>query len=76
MSERLLTFEIEDEELSLHMNDEGAEFLMKKLQDMLGKENDHEHLLTAEWGGDELSSEKQSDKAGLLNKVTLHIWNK
>jgi len=39
-------------------------------------ESEHEQLITAEWGGDDLSGEVQGVEQGdrLINQFTIHCW--
>ncbi len=37
----------------------------------LGDKNNHVHLMTPEWGGDELTSTQQSPVATLINHVKI-----
>lgn len=73
--EELLTFEICDDgdELEVHLNEAGLSNLLKYLG-RLQKSYDHEHLMTDEWGGHELTSIKQGSKNRIINKVTLRFW--
>ncbi len=71
----LLSFELskDGDELNIHCDEIG----LSKLRNILSQlENgvQHFHLMTASWGGDELSEESQSDDSQLLNKVTIHKW--
>ncbi|MBS0622494.1 MAG: immunity protein 32 [Verrucomicrobia bacterium] len=38
---------------------------------MISKNYDHFHLMTAEWGGSELSDEKQSTENEIINHVKI-----
>ena len=70
MNKLLLTFEINDkqESIEIHANALGIHVLIEQLQKAL-KTSDHQHLMTDEWGGQELSSEKQ----GFANRFVHHI---
>lgn len=72
-----LSFEWDEkgEKLEIHGNREGLENLVRILQSLLAKdENDHVHLMTPQWGGEELSSEQQNPEATLVNHVKILHW--
>lgn len=75
MSNPLLTFEINNEQKSIeiHANAEGVAAL-KYWLDVALKTNDHQHLMTPEWGGAELSSELQGQLNRLVNHVKIIPW--
>ena len=80
MADDLLTFELSGggNTLEVHGNSAGLKRLAEALNRLAsGQTSDHCHLLTREWGGDELSSEAQGAAQGdrLLNKVTIHCWS-
>jgi len=60
----LLTVELKDgrdastAEIAICCDDQGLEFLIKKLSSLRGKK-DHLHLMTPAWAGSELSEKKQ-----------------
>ncbi len=74
----LLTFEydIQNEMLEIHANPEGIKKLIAKLSKILetGDDSCHDHLLTPDWGGDELSNEKQCKDNILINHVKIFKW--
>jgi hypothetical protein len=75
----MLTFESnnENEQLEIHGDKEGLLHLAKVLTDMAnGKESEHRHLMTKDWGGTELSSEKQGQDNDLWHHVKIFFWNK
>lgn len=78
-NKKLLTFEItpDGEEIEIHCDEQGAQDLILYIQRMLGstKPQNHEHLSTPTWAGDELTEEKQGENNKLINQVTVHIWN-
>lgn len=71
----MLTFELtpDGDELEVHFDARGAEVLMKYLQQAV-EHSDHQHLMTAEWGGTELSAEAQGQQSKLIHHVKLMIW--
>ncbi len=77
--EHLLTFEMnkEGDELTVHMNQQGLALLqlvLARLQNGSSPMPRHTHLMTDDWGGDELSSQPQSTDSTLFNKVDLRLW--
>ena len=70
MNSPLLTFEINDamESIEIFANAEGVAELICFLELAL-RTNDHQHLMTPDWGGDELSSELQ----GQSNRIVHHV---
>lgn len=72
----LLTFEItqDGDEVEIHGNKEGLLGLIASLKKVIDF-GEHEHLMTVNWGGAELSDEKQGLSNTLINKVTIRIWN-
>lgn len=80
MDDYLLTFEIDKDadQVFVHGDAKGLEFFAKSLLKIAtqakGGECSHEHFYTPEWGGDELSSEVQSDETMLMNHVKVFGW--
>lgn len=75
MNKPFLTFEINSEQaiVEIHANAEGIAALEHWL-DIALKTNDHQHLMTPEWGGNELSSELQGQSNQLVNHVKIIPW--
>jgi hypothetical protein len=78
--EKILTLEFDekDEVIELHLNKKGAEFLLAIINSLISQDsNDHSHLMTSNWGGDELSSVKQNlgNDVKLLNHLKVIYWN-
>ncbi|NGX39926.1 MAG: hypothetical protein KR126chlam1_01264 [Chlamydiae bacterium] len=76
-SNDLLTFEWDEknEILEIHGNQKGLEKLKHIINSLLFKEDpDHVHLMTNDWGGNELSSEKQSIENEMINHVKIFKW--
>lgn len=76
-AEMLLTVELkmadrpDQSEAAICFDDEGLEFLIKKLVRLRGA-RDHEHLKTPGWAGAELTDNKQGgDEYTLLNHLRL-----
>lgn len=74
--EKVFTIELDQqgETVELHLNKKGAEFLRGVLNKLIeNKVNEHEHLMSPDWGGDELSSEKQnlSDDIKLIHQLKI-----
>ena len=73
----LLTVEIEDEDvLHIHADTEGLDTLIGELTRLRNtrESNDHTHLFTQSWGGNELTETKQSKTAKLVHHVNIHKW--
>ncbi|QVL56443.1 MAG: immunity protein 32 [Simkaniaceae bacterium] len=73
----LLTFESDKkhESIEIHCNQKGLENLKSIIDSLLSKQTcDHVHLMTPEWGGDELSSEKQCSENELINHIKIFKW--
>ena len=73
----LLTIELKDgsnaskAEAAICFDDEGLEFLIKKLSLLRGKK-DHVHLMTPSWSGNELTERKQgNEEYRLINHLQL-----
>lgn len=74
---RMLSFEWNEksEVIEIHADRKGLEFLAEQLLSLLAsEENDHVHLMTAEWGGEELSSAPQNSASVLVNHVKVLKW--
>lgn len=77
--ERLLTFEIaRDRELiDIHCNREGLDdliYYLTRLRDNSEGTPQHDHLMTPNWAGTELTQEAQGSESNIVNKVTIHLW--
>jgi len=75
----MLTFEHSnsDGKIEIHLDEKGIDELTKILSSLSKQANsEHSHLMTEEWGGSELSSEKQniSDNFELINHVKIMFW--
>lgn len=81
MNEYLLTFELDEdaEQISVHGDAAGLEYFARQLLGIAAKiklgEVSHEHYFTSEWGGNELSSKKQSNRDSLINHVKVYGWS-
>lgn len=76
---RVLTIEFdkENELAELHLNKKGAKYLRELLDKLIETdEQDHFHLMTKDWGGDELTMEKQnqSEEVDLLHQLKIMYW--
>lgn len=77
-SNNLLTFEwdSENEVLEIHGNKKGLEKLKDIIDSLLTKtNNDHTHLMTKGWGGDELTDDKQCSENSIINHVKIFKWD-
>ncbi len=77
MKNKLLTFELDKdgEMLEIHGNKEGLKSLISILLKAT-ETGDHSHMMTASWGGEELTDEKQCDENKLINHVKIFNWSK
>jgi len=71
-----LTFELdEDNQLFIYGDEKGLRYLIGRLERLLAQTEagqlDHDHLMTVDWGGNELSSESQVDET-LIHHVKLY----
>lgn len=79
MKEKLFTLEFspEDDRLELHLNHQSIDELIALHNEIkeVGN-NDHFHLMTPEWGGEELSGVKQNlnDSVKLINHLKIFFW--
>lgn len=73
---KLLTFEIQNgEKLELHANKEGLKYLIDQLNKLYSScKNEHYHLMTPKWGGEELTEERQNNDSILINHVKIMLW--
>lgn len=61
--------------LEIHGNQKGLEKLKNVIDDLLSKNgNDHVHLMTESWGGNELSNETQCPESETINHVKIFRW--
>ena len=73
----MLTFEWDkdSEQLEIHTDSEGLKELVKQIKKLTSVEgNEHLHLMTEDWGGEELSSSKQNEKSELIHHVKIFKW--
>ena len=78
---KLFTVELDKrgESIELHFNKAGVEYLISLLTKLVESDKQqHLHLMTPDWGGDELSSEKQnqSKETELLHHLKIMYWDK
>jgi hypothetical protein len=80
MDDYLLTFEIDkdSDQIFVHGDSAGLEYFAKSLlkiaEQAKNGEFPHDHFFTEEWGGDELSSEKQGKEDKIINHVKVYGW--
>lgn len=75
MATEFLTFECdsEREQVEIYANKAGLECLIKTLCSLRDNDsNDHEHLMSPEWGGAELSVESQNPQFSLIHHVKIY----
>lgn len=76
-SDYLLIFELDskNEILEIHGNQKGLEKLKTLIDSLLSKaSSDHIHLMSENWGGYELSNDKQCEENEIINHVKLFKW--
>ena len=77
----MLTFEVnkKEEKIEIHTDREGLKTFHSLIGKLIDKSeevgNEHSHLMTKEWGGSELSSEKHNSETELVNHVQVFCWN-
>ena len=73
---KTLTFEIssDGQELEIHGDREGLTELIEIIGRVL-RTQQHDHLMTPEWGGTELTQEPQGVHNRLVNKVSVYVWD-
>jgi hypothetical protein len=71
----MLVFELtpEGDQLEIHADEEGLRRLKKHLEVLLSGE-EHVHLKTAAWAGNELSDQVQQAGHVALNHVKIFCW--
>jgi hypothetical protein len=80
MTDHLLTFELSKgrDELFIHGNAGGLRYLarvaLRLAEQAEGGKSEHDHMMTEEWAGHELSSVRQDPTASLINQVTIRGW--
>jgi len=71
----LLSVEFQpDQELNIICDEDGIELLIDKLS-KLKKNGGHTHLMTPSWAGDELTEDRYSENAVLVNHVRIVLMN-
>ncbi len=76
-SENMLSFEWDEkgERLEIHASKAGLERLLERLNRLAeSAPPEHAHMMTEEWGGADLTSEKQNAEAVLINHVKIFRW--
>ncbi len=73
----MLTVEWDKEKLEIHADSAGLKELIEQLNILLksSDKKDHVHLMTEEWGGGILSSEKQNKSTELIHHVKIFKWD-
>ncbi|MCD8042185.1 MAG: immunity protein 32 [Tannerellaceae bacterium] len=76
---KVITIELDQqgETIELHLNKEGAEYLKNILNRLISNnQNDHLHLMTPDWGGNELTTDQQNLSATvkLLHQLKIVYW--
>jgi len=68
----LLSVEYRDGVVHVHVDDRGRRSLIDALTRL--RSGDHDHLMTPEWGGTELTADRQDENALLIHHVHVHCW--
>ena len=74
---KLFTVEVSNELVEIYLNDEGINILIDKLNSLKkSRNNEHEHLMTPDIGGNEITSIKQNldSKMELIHHLKLVYW--
>ena len=73
---RMLTFELNPSQtIEVHVNEEGLQDLIEVLRRLnASPSSEHVHLMTASWGGSELTENTQGVDTQLVHRVTFHLW--
>ena len=82
MNEYLLTFELHSDatakQLAIHGSPEGLEALANSLLRLARNTKEghfnHNHLMSTDWGGEELTSTPQSEESEILDHVKIYCW--
>jgi hypothetical protein len=80
MEKYLLTFELDKDadQIFIHGDPSGLENfannLLRIAKNAKAGDFPHDHFFTEEWGGEELSSIKQSEDTKLINHVKVYGW--
>lgn len=73
-----LEFDTESKMLELHLDKTGAQYLRDLLNHLLAKGvQEHQHLMTSDLGGEELTLDKQNQSSHsiLLHHLKIMYWN-
>lgn len=74
---KMLTFEIDNngKSIEVHGNEEGLRFLIVTKQKLVSMDKqDHLHLMTPSWGGNELTDDMQGKDNELVDMVKVFLW--
>ena len=75
MNKYTLTFELnkDGDIVEIHGDRRGLVYLKEQIELVLNKE-EHIHLMSPNWGGNELTEEKQGEVNTLVNHVKIFYW--
>ncbi|WP_319561732.1 Imm32 family immunity protein [Marispirochaeta sp.] len=62
------------EQIEIHCNEDGLLLLVDKLESLKSMKNDHIHLKTSEFGGDDLSSDLIGIENEKINELKIFLW--
>ena len=82
MDKYLLTFELHRDEMAkevaIHGTPEGLENLATALLNLVKNTKEghfnHDHLMSDQWGGNELTSDAQSEESEIINHVKIYCY--
>lgn len=64
-----------ENQVEIHLDPEGIDRLRRKLESLIAKPvNDHLHLTTPEWAGDDLDSTPMNEGATIVHKLDIYLW--
>lgn len=71
----MLTFELtrDGDAVEIHVDQEGLAAFINQLE-KLRSSGGHLHLMTSDWGGDELTSKLQGANNHVINHVKVMLW--
>ena len=65
----------QNERLEIHGDREALMAFAKQLESLASNDsNEHFHLMTADWGGNELLGDQQNSAATLIHHVKIFLW--
>jgi hypothetical protein len=77
-SPKLLTFEWNEKQeiLEIHGTADGLKSLVEIINKLIAsRENEHEHMMSVQWGGQELSNDPMNPENRIINHVKINKWD-